>query len=143
MSPVTSKYLIWAVIISAFIGFADAAYLTAVHYLQQVPVCSLLRGCEVVTTSMYSKILGVPVALLGSLYYLVVLSLSVYVFQKGHRRAVELLSDLTWCGLIASAYFLFLQLFVIGVLCFYCVVSIVTSTIIWILCRKRFLSRYE
>ena len=69
-------FAIACLIVSAF-GFADATYLTTQHYLGLPVACSILEGCEQVTTSPYSLIFGIPVALLGSIFYLTALILCV------------------------------------------------------------------
>lgn len=116
----------------SFIGFLDATYLTAQHYLGFELNCSLLRGCETVTTSEYSVVAGVPVALLGALYYFVmVIGMFVY-FDLQDKRILRFLMWLTLFGFFASLWFLYLQVFVIKALCLYCLVSITTSTLLFI-----------
>ena len=54
------------VVILSFLGFADASYLTADHYLS-LPLPCTLNGCEVVLTSRYATLGPVPTALLAVL----------------------------------------------------------------------------
>ena len=117
----------------AFLGFLDAAYLTIEHFLGAVPPCSVLKGCEVVTTSGYAMILGVPVALLGAIYYLVALCVLVRHRQTQNQKAIEFLKWLMALGLLASLYFVFIQLFVLHAICLYCLGSAFTSTLLCIL----------
>ena len=56
------------------IGLGVAAYLTYVHYEGIKPVCGLGGDCEKVQTSEWSKLAGVPVALLGLLGYAAILA---------------------------------------------------------------------
>ena len=53
----------------AYAGFVISTYLTIVHYRGYVSPCYVVQGCETVQTSKYSVILGVPVALLGALFF--------------------------------------------------------------------------
>jgi len=131
--------LLFAVL--AFIGFLDASYLTIQHYKGVPPPCSLLEGCEIVTTSKYAEVLGIPVALPGVLYYLSILILTVSFFSSkdgsifggGNKRFLAWAALLTPFGFIASLWFLFIQFFVIDALCLYCLVSASTSTALFIL----------
>ena len=110
LSPSLKKY-VWALIIVAILGFLDASYLTVAHYLKTPIPCGLVEGCDVVTTSTYSEIAGVPVALLGALYYLAILILSIVSIEKADRRLLRYTSYLTWSGFLASLYFVGIQLF--------------------------------
>ena len=61
-------------IVLAAIGLGVAAYLTYVHYEGIKPVCGLGGDCEKVQTSEWSKLAGVPVALLGLIGYAAILA---------------------------------------------------------------------
>ena len=53
-------------VVLAVLGLADAAYLTIIHYAGIKALCtSAHNSCQQVQTSQYSKVAGVPVALLG------------------------------------------------------------------------------
>lgn len=119
----TFKYFSLAFLAIALVGFADATYLTVKHYQGAAPPCSIVQGCETVTTSKYATILGIPVALLGSIYYLSIIILSITYLDTKKTAVLTVLARLTWIGLIASLYFVGLQLFVIKALCIYCIVS--------------------
>lgn len=118
-------------IVSAF-GFVDATYLTTQHYLGLPVACSILKGCEQVTTSPYSLIFGIPVALLGSVFYLTVLILSVIYLDSKKIKFLNLITKITPVGFLASLYFVYLQIFVIKAICLYCLGSAVTSTLLFI-----------
>jgi uncharacterized membrane protein len=127
------NWLLFSFIILAAIGFADATYLT-VEYFAGTPVtCSILKGCEQVTTSHYSLFFGQPVALLGSLYYLSILILTAIYFQTRQKSFFLLANILTFFGFLISLRFVYLQVFVIRALCIYCMTSAGTSTLLFIL----------
>lgn len=119
-------------LVVAVIGFLDAAYLSIVHYRGEIPPCTI-DGCEVVLTSAQSQIAGVPVALLGALYYLALLILSIAYLDRKKEKLIKLASKLTILGFLASIYFVYLQFFVIKEICQYCMVSAGTSTILFII----------
>jgi uncharacterized membrane protein len=91
MEVYTPRWLRVSILVVALIGFLDAVYLTANHYLGVVPPCFVVQGCEQVTTSSYSLILGIPVALLGSIYYLVIFALAIrFIEKKQLKEGIDL-----------------------------------------------------
>lgn len=98
-------------------------------------VCPLNGECEVVTTSKYSKFFGIPVELLGILYY----GLIVFVYVL-HNLIPWLLSDtvlffvvgMTIGAFIFSLYLIFIQAFVLKKWCTWCLFSAGFSTFIFI-----------
>lgn len=124
--------LIIAFLVVSFLGFLDATYLTAQHYLGTIPPCVITTGCETVLASEHNAIFGIPVALLGSIYYLLLFLLAVFSLDI-KRRIIRFAALLTPIGFLASLYFVYLQLFVIKEICSYCIVSATTSTILFIL----------
>jgi uncharacterized membrane protein len=128
-----SNWLILAFLILAAIGFADATYLTVKYFLGTPVACSILKGCEEVTTSHYSKVFGQPVALFGSIYYLAVLLLTAIYFETRKRLFFIFANILTVFGFLISLRFVYLQVFIIKALCIYCMVSAGTSTLLFTL----------
>ncbi|KKT41182.1 MAG: Vitamin K epoxide reductase [Candidatus Giovannonibacteria bacterium GW2011_GWA2_44_13b] len=128
-----AKILIIIFIAVAFIGFLDASFLTIEHYQNTALPCVIFKGCEQVTTSAYSELFGLPLALYGAAYYLFMLLVSVFYFDTKNGFAFKILKYIPVVGFLASAYFVYLQLFVIHAICTYCVISAVTSTTLFIL----------
>jgi len=54
------KWWLGSTLALSFVGFLDASYLTAKHYLNFEIPCSILNGCEQVLTSQYATLFGVP-----------------------------------------------------------------------------------
>lgn len=111
----------------SLIGFFDSIYLFFKHILGEIPPCSLVSGCESVLQSAYAEIMGFPVAGLGAFYYLTLIILLVLFFDK--RRGIFLFfaTRMTILGFLASLWFVYLQVFVIGAICFYCMISATVS----------------
>ncbi|MEK7590145.1 MAG: vitamin K epoxide reductase family protein [Patescibacteria group bacterium] len=130
--PLLTKLAI-ALLIISFIGFLDATYLTVQHYRGLPPECSIVEGCEEVVTSKYAVMFGVPVALLGGIYYLTIFILSIIYLDSKNKSIIKLAALLTAAGLIASIGFVYLQLFVIKAICVYCMFSAATSTTLFVL----------
>lgn len=112
------------------IGFIDATYLTINHYEGVTPTCAI-HGCEIVLTSHQNNIFGIPVALLGSLYYGTLLFLVTLALYNKNVSFIHLASRITPIGMLASIYFVYLQLFVIKAICQYCMLSAGTSTLLF------------
>ncbi|MBT9147997.1 MAG: hypothetical protein DDT32_01766 [Syntrophomonadaceae bacterium] len=136
------KWIIFALVIVSFVGFLDATYLTAKHYLGTPIECSIFEGCERVTTSPYATVFNIPVALYGALYYLFIFFLSVAYFDTPKDKPagwvkrnllISIIPPLAAVGFIASVWFVYLQLFVIKAICLYCMISAATSTALFIL----------
>lgn len=126
------KWIPIILIVFVIIGFADATYLTVEHYQNIIPPCTI-GGCELVLTSQYAKVIGIPVSLLGAIYYFVIL-ISLFIFidtKKEIYLRMPLLISIF--GLIASIWFSYLQIFVIKAFCPYCAVSGSVSLVIFII----------
>lgn len=112
----------------AVVGFCDSVYLTVEHYANLTPPCSLVYGCESVLTSKYSVVYGIPMALLGALYYLaVILALILYLDIK-RDFIIKWAARFTAVGFLFSLWLVYLQLFVIKAICQYCMLSALSST---------------
>ena len=126
------KILLLSLLVLSFIGFLDASYLTVKHYTGGSLECSVISGCETVLTSKYSEVVGVPIALGGAIYYAAVFLLTVLYFDKKNNRVWQSLNFLVALGMLASLVLLALQLFVIKAICQYCLVSIITTTLLFL-----------
>lgn len=119
----------------AAIGWLVSIFLSGVHFW----VLPLPAGFEVagtpwaVMTSEFAYVLGIPLALFGAFYYLTVLVLSAMWFHSRHPLVLKVLTPMTAIGVIASAVFVYLQLFVIEAICPFCMVSAGATTILFTL----------
>ncbi|MEX1063709.1 MAG: vitamin K epoxide reductase family protein, partial [Candidatus Paceibacterota bacterium] len=127
------KWLIVSFVVVSFIGFLDATYLAVSHYGGASLNCSFLNGCDVVTTSKYSAIFGIPVSLLGAIYYLAILVLAIAYLDSRKSGLLKMAARFTVVGLVASVWFVLLQVLVLKAFCLYCIGSAVTSTALFVL----------
>lgn len=121
-----------AILILAFAGLADSAYLTQQELSGTPLICNVegLSGCNIVAESEYSKVFGVPLAEFGMLFYgilFVLAALELALFDRLLRRVLQAGAVL---GVLASAYFTFVQIFFIGAFCIYCTISAVITLLI-------------
>lgn len=132
LQPKFKKILV-AILVLAALGLVDALYLSVEHYRGEVPPCTLTGGCEKVTTSEYSVLFGVPVAYLGALYYISLLSVLFLFVDLKKKNLFHLATGIVSMGFLFSLYFTYLQFFVIEALCPYCLFSALVSSILVVL----------
>ncbi len=127
------KGLLIALAALALLGFADASYLTADHYIKLPLPCSLTGGCDRVLGSQYATIGAIPISLIGVLYYLTLLAIAAYLLSVETPEAVPAKTALgiTGVGLAVSLFLLYLQIFVIHALCMYCLGSATLSLLLF------------
>jgi len=122
-TPTISKRWSGAVLVLSFAGFLDSAYLSLQHYLGFEVTCSLVHGCEQVLTSSYSVMFGIPVALLGVLYYLAVFLAMVAYLDRKQFVFFLVAVILPIIGFFFTLWFLFVQAILLKAFCLYCLVS--------------------
>ncbi len=115
----------WAPIIASLIslvGLFDSVYLTVKHYSGEPVPCSLVEGCEMVLTSPYAEIAGVPLAALGAAAYFAAFSFSIMT-AFGNRSFWKLFGVQSVLMAAFSIWLLYLQGFVIEAFCQFCLIS--------------------
>ena len=109
-----------AISVVAFLGMVDALYLSVMRGVH-VP-CSVTGGCNEVLTSTYSEIFGIPLSMIGLVFYFTVFCLAIlHLFEVGN-----LLRWVFWLALpafVITLGLLYLQAFVILHFCQYCLAS--------------------
>ena len=117
----------------SILGFIDATYLTVTHYTGTAVPCTITHGCDIVTKSTYAEVLGVPVVLLGSVFYIVIFALLFLAIDNNSTKLLRLAGRLTLVGFLSSLWFLFVQAFLLHAFCQWCIGSAVSSTLLFIL----------
>jgi uncharacterized membrane protein len=122
-----------AAILLALVGLGIASYLTYVHYEDIHPVCGLGGDCVKVQTSEWSKLAGIPVAVLGLVAYATIL---VSLFVPGEQALIAgALTALVGFGF--SAYLTYRELFTIDAICPWCVASAIVMTLLAVVTTAR------
>ncbi len=106
------------IIVLSVIGFAVSLFLAITHYLGFAVPCDITKGCEVVLNSKYSILLGLPLAVWGVGFYGAIIVCALLANHYGPFR--RLLTWLLGAGAIGSGIFLYIQFFVLGKACQYC-----------------------
>jgi len=127
------KIRIFATLVLSSLGFAVSLYLLSVHWGGWQVACLGTGECEVVNTSRYSELFGIPVALLGAFTYLCV-GLSSMLIWRGVLAdyAARVQFFLAMMGIAVSAYLTAIELFVLHAICPWCVSSAIFITLIGI-----------
>jgi uncharacterized membrane protein len=119
------------------LGVALAIYLTYVHYSGIKPACTAGQSCIKVQTSQWSKLAGIPVALIGLIGYVSILA-SLLVPDREESRLATL--GLTLIGFLFSGYLTYRELFSIHAVCEECATSAVFLTILFVCAAIRYVS---
>jgi uncharacterized membrane protein len=119
------------------LGVALAAYLTYVHYAGIKPACTAGESCIKVQTSQWSRLDGVPVALIGLIGYVFILG-SLLAPDREESRLATL--GITLIGFGFSAYLTYRELFSIHAVCEECATSAVFLTLLFAGSVIRYLS---
>jgi uncharacterized membrane protein len=130
---VSDRRLRLAAIVLAIAGLGVATYLTYIHYKGINPACGLGANCIKVQTSEWSKLAGVPVAVLGLLGYVGILA-SLFVPGEAGLIGGALIALV---GFGFSAYLTYRELFSIHAICEWCVSSAVIMTLLAIITTVR------
>lgn len=120
----------------AVIGLIDSIYLSVVKIGSSTPAfCAPGGGCDVVNSSPYSEIFGIPIAVLGAGAYLVLISALLLEAHSYDWKSNSLLLQLgiSLIGFLYSAYLTYLEIAVIKAICPYCVVSAVMITLYFLI----------
>ena len=129
----TDRRLRLVAIVLAVVGLAVAAYLTYIHYEGIKPACGLGANCVKVQSSEWSKLAGIPVAVLGLIGYALIL-VTLFVRTEAGLVAGALIA-LTGFGF--SAYLTYRELFSIHAICEWCVASAVLMTLLAVITTAR------
>lgn len=124
----------WSVPLLATVGMAVASYLAVTHATGSEVVCGPVGDCNAVQQSHWAKLFGVlPVGILGQLGYLSIFGawMTAALGPSSIRRHARLtVWGLTVVGTAFSAWLTFLEPFVIGATCAWCLTSAVVMALL-------------
>ena len=115
----------------ALVGLGIASYLLAVRVIGEPPACGPIKGCETVASSPYATVLGVPVAVFGVAYSFVLAAAALRWWRSADRHALHAVYGLGLAGVLTVAYLTYLEVFVIGAICVWCVTYAITIVAGW------------
>ncbi len=136
----TERRLHIAMIVLAVIGIGVAGYLTVIHYAGINPVCVATShgtsSCLKVQMSVYSKLAGVPVAVLGLIGYVVIFALLLAPVSETTRVAIL---GVALIGFGFSMYLTYREIFSLKMICEWCVGSAIILFCLFVLSVIRYL----
>jgi vitamin-K-epoxide reductase (warfarin-sensitive) len=133
MTPRT-RWILRGIALAALAGLAVSSVSLVHHYgREQTPYCDLGASfnCDIVNRSIYSSVLGIPVALIGIVGYLGMLGLAT-VYRTQAETPVMLLAA-SVAGLGFALYLTYIEKFVLATWCILCLSSLAAISAIAIL----------
>ena len=124
----------------AAVGTLVSAYLTWVHYSGSLALCIGVGGCEAVQTSRYSSLGPIPVALVGLLGFAAILAVAV-AHARGAAWSLTPLFALSLAATLYVAYLTYIEVFVLGAICPWCVAVAVCSVAVFALALRDLLTQ--
>ncbi|MCC6451842.1 MAG: vitamin K epoxide reductase family protein [Acidobacteria bacterium] len=126
------KWLAAAAVIVAIAGLFDSVYLTIHHYTAEPVPCSITEGCEMVLTSAYAEVAGLPLAIFGAAAYFFVLIFAAMTLF-GRRGMWLLYGILATMMALFSAWLIYVQAALIGAFCQFCLLSALSSSLLFVI----------
>jgi uncharacterized membrane protein len=124
----------WAIPCLALLGLGVAGYLAYVETQQVAAICGPVGDCNTVQQSAYARLFGlIPMGVLGLVSYAAILTLWGVAQRSGGQWALLAwlaLLAMTFFGTLFSIYLTFLEPFVIGATCAWCLTSAVVMTLL-------------
>jgi uncharacterized membrane protein len=132
--PTTRQVPGWVPVASlglSLVAVGIASYLTVAHYTDPTALACPDTGivnCELVTTSSWSVVLGVPLAVLGLVWALVMTGLTVpWAWRVGAVPVDRARLAASGAGAVTVLYLVYVELFRIGAVCLWCTAMHVTA----------------
>ncbi len=124
----------WIVPILSLLGLAVSSYMLYIETTGTAAICGPVGDCNTVQQSEYAYLFGIlPIGVLGVIAYLAILlvwSIGHYGSGKLARLASLSLFILALSGTLFSIYLTFLEPFVIGATCAWCLASAIIMTVL-------------
>lgn len=129
--------VLWLIPVLCIVGLGVAGYLSYVEITQVEAVCGPVGDCNTVQQSEYARLFGIlPIGVLGMTGYLAIIAAwGVIQYTKGKLTDYGALTMLamTIFGTLFSIYLTFLEPFVIGATCAWCLSSAIIMTVLMLL----------
>lgn len=132
-----NRFFMWVAICAA-VGAVVSGLALQHHYRRDSSsFCNINAtfDCDVVNRSSYSRIAGIPVALVGLLAYLLLICLATLQREKAETPA--LLFFISFAGLAFSGYLTYIEAEVLRAWCVLCLTSLVSIALITLLSGLR------
>ncbi len=137
-TSLAERFAPWGIIIVLIVGIIAASYLSYVEVTQSEAVCGPVGDCNTVQQSRFALLFGfLPMAVFGLIGYVMILGAFIYAtwFERGpyHKYAPAVVFALSMFGLGFSIYLTYLEPFVIGATCAWCLTSAISMALLALL----------
>jgi len=135
--PASANTWRWLIPLLCLVGLGVAGYLSYVESAQVEAVCGPVGDCNTVQQSAYARLFGMlPIGTLGLIgYVLILFAWAGSIMNQGKLTTYArfALLALTAFGVAFSIYLTFLEPFVIGATCAWCLTSaIIMTVLLWL-----------
>lgn len=126
----------WVIPVLAVLGMGVAFYLSFVEITKTEAICGPVGNCNSVQESAYAYLFGIiPVGAMGLVGYATILA--AWLFRKygpisWSKFLTLIIWGCAWFGILFTVYLTFLEPFVIGATCAWCVTSAIIMTLIFL-----------
>lgn len=132
---IIKRKITWLIPLLCLLGIGVAGYLSYVETSGELAVCGPVGDCNTVQQSPYAYLFGlIPIGVLGLVGY--VLILVSWLLSKSGSKPISTWAELSLfvmatAGTLFSIYLTFLEPFVIGASCAWCISSAVIITLLF------------
>ncbi|PIN73253.1 Vitamin K epoxide reductase [Candidatus Woesearchaeota archaeon CG10_big_fil_rev_8_21_14_0_10_45_16] len=133
--------ILYIIQLISVLGLVTSLYLTNAHLTGGSTACDISPtvSCSFVNTSTFSEIFGIPVALLGMVWFVVLSYLGFKYFWKP-KQYVKWLFWWSIVGILSVVYLIWAEI-ILGAICLYCtfvhVLVLITFGLVLYLRKKR------
>jgi uncharacterized membrane protein len=127
-----------AALVITVIGLFVASYMTVYKFTSQEvqdAMCVGSHGCSVVNASPYSEVRGIPVALIGVVGYIVLLTVQLLERRPGvvQDNGTLIFFGISVTGFLFTVYLIFVEIALIKAYCPFCITSQVAMTLLFVI----------
>jgi uncharacterized membrane protein len=132
-----------AITLLAVLGTGVSGYLTWIHYSGEPILCAGSNSCELVNSSRYAFIgplpgnVFIPVSALGLGAYMLILAASLIKTGEDRQWPAQAIFGLALIGVLFQWYLFYIEVAVLHALCYWCIASQITVTLIFIFALPR------
>lgn len=118
------------IVILGVLAAGVSLYLAIGHYIGYTVPCTVTHGCEVVLTSKYATLFGLPLSVWGVIFYFGVIGSAL---MANHYAAWQkLLTVLLSIGALGALIFISIQIFILHKICQYCLTVDLTTLFLFL-----------
>ncbi|MGW8250570.1 MAG: vitamin K epoxide reductase family protein [Anaerolineales bacterium] len=126
----------WVIPLLAVVGIGISLYMSYVEITQTEALCGPVGNCNAVQQSPYARLFGVlPIGMMGVIGYVLIAVawlLQKIAPEKWRKSLTLILWGMALVGVLFSIYLTFLEPFVIGATCAWCISSAIVITLIFL-----------